>query len=49
MSEKRRKQAAHRAEMQGQQGKRVMRSLVGALILLIILSLIAFSIYGNAF
>ena len=49
MSEKRRKTAAHRAELQEQQGKRVIRSLIGVLILLCILSLIAFSIVGNAF
>lgn len=49
MSEKRRKKAAHRAELQEQQGKRVIRALIGVLILLFILSLIAFSIVGNAF
>jgi hypothetical protein len=44
MSEKRRKKAVHRAELQEQQGKRVIWSLIGVLILLCILSLIGFSI-----
>lgn len=46
---KRKQKAAHRAEMQEKQGKKVMRALIGVLIMLFILSLIAFSLVGNAF
>lgn len=49
MSVKKQKRAAVRAAREEQQGKKVMKGLIGALILLIVLCLIAYSLLGNAF
>ncbi|GEM_PF-5369268 len=48
MSIKKKKRAMARARREEEQGKRVMRGLVGALILLVVLTIIAFAVLGNA-
>lgn len=48
MSTKKKNRASARAKREEEQGKRVMRGLIGALILLTVLTFVAFLYLGNA-
>lgn len=48
MSIKKKQRAAARAKHEEEQGTRVMRGLIGALILLVVLAVVAALVLGNA-
>ena len=48
MSTKKKNRASARAKREEEQGKRVMRGIIGALILLTVLTFVAFLFLGNA-